>query len=79
MERELFRALQAALRRLGRRRGSRRFRYTDATIVEVYYWAVLNDRSVLWACQIVNWPPGLRRGALPSQPDVSRRLRTRSV
>lgn len=79
MERELFRSLKAALRRLGRRRRSQRFRYTDATIVEVYYWAVLNDRSVLWACRPANWPIGLRRGFLPSQSDMSRRLRTNSV
>lgn len=79
MERELFRALRKALRRLGRRRRSRRFLYTDATILEVYYWAVLNDRSVLWACQSGNWPTGLRRGRLPSQSEMSRRLRTPSV
>lgn len=79
MERELFRALKDALTRLGRRRRSRRFRYSDAAIVEVYYWAVLNDRSVLWACRPGNWPGGLRRGPLPSQPEMSRRLRTPQV
>ena len=79
MERELFRALKGALRRLGRRRRNRRYRYTDATIVEVYCWAVLNDRPVVWACQLGNWPPGLRRGPLPSQSDMSRRLRTACV
>lgn len=79
MERELFRALKRALRRLGRRRKNRRYRYTDAAIVEVYYWAVGHDRPVVWACQLENWPPGLRRGPLPSQPEMSRRLRTPSV
>jgi hypothetical protein len=79
MERELFRLFKALLRRLGRRRRNRRFRYTDAAIVEVYYWAVLHDRPVLWACRSSNWPPGVRRGALPSQPEMSRRLRTASV
>lgn len=79
MERELFRTLKRALRRLGRRRKNRRYRYTDAAIVEVYCWAVLNDRPVLWACRPENWPPGLRRGPLPSQSDMSRRLRTPSV
>lgn len=76
MERELFSQLRSGLRRLGRRRRNRRFRYTDATIVEVYYWAVLHDRPVAWACRRSNWPPGLRRGPLPSQPEMSRRLRT---
>jgi hypothetical protein len=79
MERELFRAIKAALRRLGRRRRNRRFVYTDATIVEVYYWSVINDRPVVWACQQENWPDGLRRGLLPSQSEVSRRLRTAEV
>lgn len=79
MERELFRALRTALRLLGRRRRSRRFRYTDAAIAEVYCWAVLHDRPVHWACQPRNWPPGLRRGPLPSQPVMSRRLRTAQV
>jgi hypothetical protein len=79
MERELFRALKRALRRLGRRRKNQRYLYTDATILEVYCWSVLNDRPVVWACQPENWPRGLRRGRLPSQSDMSRRLRTASV
>lgn len=79
MERELFRAIKAGLRRLGRRRKNRRFAYTDAAIVEVYYWGVINDRPVLWACRAGHWPPGLRRGPLPSQPCASRRLRTPGV
>jgi hypothetical protein len=79
MEREQFRALKVELRRLGRRRQSGRFTYTDATIVEVYYWGVMHDRSTLWACQQENWVPGLRRGPLPSQPEMSRRLGTGSV
>lgn len=79
MERELFRMVKAALRRLGRRRASRRFTYTDGVIVEVYYWSVINDRSVQWACRSENWPAGLRRGPLPSQAEMSRRLRTKSI
>ena len=79
MERELFQMLKVKLRRLGRRRKSLRHRYTDATIVEVYCWAVLNDRPVYWACDQSHWPTGLRRGPLPSQSDMSRRLRTASV
>ncbi len=79
MEREFFRALCRLLRRLGRRRRSGRQRYTDGTILAVYAWAVLNDRPVVWACDPAHWPPGLRRGPLPSQSAVSRRLRTPSV
>lgn len=79
MERELYAGVIAALRRLGRRRRSRRQRYTDGTIVAVYFWAVLNDRPTYWACDAANWPPGLRRGVLPSQSVMSRRLRSGGV
>lgn len=75
MERELFTLIRRTLRRLGRRRRNRRFAYTDAVIVEVYCWAVICDRPVVWACDPGNWPIGLRRGGLPSQSIVSRRLR----
>jgi hypothetical protein len=79
MERERLRKVQGLLRRLGRRRSSRRQRYTDGAIVEVYFWSVICDRPVAWACDPSNWPPGLRRGTLPSQPAMSRRLRTAAV
>lgn len=79
MERELYAKIRAALRRLGRRRRSRRQRYTDGTIVAVYCWAALHDRPTCWACVADNWPPGLFRGPLPSQSIMSRRLRTLSV
>lgn len=79
MERERLRWVQRALRKFGRRRRNRQQRYTDAAIVEVYYWAVINDRPVDWACRPENWPRGLRRGPLPSQSLMSRRLRTVSV
>lgn len=75
MERELFTLIRRTLRRLGKRRRSRRFAYTDAAIVEVYCWAVICDRPIVWACDPRHWPAGLRRGGLPSQSIVSRRLR----
>jgi len=79
MERRLLVLLRRRLRALGRRRGSRRLTYTDSTIVEVYLWSVINDRTVKWACRIENWrgvrpPPGL-----PSESQMSRRLRSESV
>jgi hypothetical protein len=79
MERELFFRIKERLRRLGKRRTDPRQLYTDATIVEVYHWAVLNDRPTVWACDPGNWPPGLRRGPLPSQSAMSRRLRSGRV
>lgn len=79
MERDVFRFLAAILRELGRRRRSSRFRFTDATILEVYLWSALCAKPVSWACVRDNWPRGLRRGTLPSQSVVSRRLRSASV
>jgi hypothetical protein len=79
MERRLLKAVRRRLRELGRRRLNARFAYTDATIVEVYLWAVINDRPTCWACDPENWrgvrlPPGL-----PSASQMSRRLRSKSV
>lgn len=79
MERELFRKVKDLLRRLGTRRRSHQQQYTDGAILEVYYWSVLNDRPVVWACKEGNWPSGLRRGSLPSQSQMSRRLRTKAI
>lgn len=76
MERERFRMIKALLRALGCRRRRRAQRYTDGTILEVYFWAVINDRPVLWACDPAHWRPGLRRGPLPSQSLMSRRMRS---
>jgi len=76
MERDLFLAVRALLRQLGRRRRDPRQAYTDGAILAVFYWAVINDRPVSWACSSEHWPRGLWRGPLPSQSCVSRRLRT---
>ncbi len=79
MERELYTWLLEHLRRLGRRRESRRQQYTDGTILAVYLWAAIHDRPTYWACDRANWPKGLFRGPLPSQSVMSRRLRTPAV
>jgi len=79
MERERFCKVKRLLRRIGRRRQTRRETYTDGTIAEVYFWSVICDRPVVWACKPDNWPPGLRRGPLPSQSVMSRRLRSGRV
>jgi hypothetical protein len=60
------------------RRGKRR-RYSDASIVKVYFWSTLCDRPVSWACDAENWSEPLLIETigfdLPSQPTMSRRLR----
>jgi len=56
-----------------------RGRFGDDEILAVYFWAVIHDRPVSWACDRAHWPRELMRHAPPSQPTMSRRLRTASV
>lgn len=77
MERELWESLCRLAGMLYNRQGHSYF--GDDVIVAVYWWAVVHDRPVAWACQRVHWPPDLGSRRLPSQPTVSRRLRSRSV
>lgn len=80
MERERFLYLFRLLKQLAaEHRSPRRSLHPDHVIVAVFLWAVLCDRSVMWACRQHNWPPGSRRFDLPSQSSMSRRLRHQSV
>jgi hypothetical protein len=77
MERELWTALCALAARLHNRLTPAR--YSDETICSVYWWAVVHDRPTSWACRRENWPADLVRRSLPSQPTMSRRLRTEGM
>jgi len=74
MERELWRWIVWALRRLPRR-WLRRGVYDNRAILGVALWAAVHDRSVWWACQRCNWPVQAWRRKLPDQSTMSRRLR----
>lgn len=78
MERELFQFAKEALSALGQPRRSRNI-FSDRLIVLVYYWSVINDRPVSWACIADHWPGTIRPRRLPLQSRMSRRLRTKSV
>ena len=77
MERELWTTLCAFAARLHNRWTPAR--YGDEAICAVYWWAVVHDRPTSWACRRENWPTELVRRRLPSQPTMSRRLRTAAV
>jgi hypothetical protein len=77
MERELWTALCHVAARLHNQFA--RSTYGDDVICAVYWWAVIHDRPVRWACDASNWPCSSRRLVLPSQPTMSRRLRSASV
>ena len=78
MECELFQFAKEALGALAQPRRSRNT-FSDRLIVLVYYWSVINDRPVSWACVADRWPGTIRPRRLPSQSRMSRRLRTKSV
>jgi len=78
MERQLWRSIVGLVATLGQPPRPR-CRYSDATIVAVWYWAVIHDRPCSWACDRRHWPIDLRARPLPSQSRLSRRLRTASV
>jgi hypothetical protein len=52
--------------------------YTDEVIIAVYWWSVVHDRPVRWACEPRHWPVEFGQ-RLPSQPTMSRRLRSGSI
>jgi Transposase DDE domain len=79
VEYQLWAAIIAVVRRLDRTPRPTRHHFRDADVVGVYYWAVVHDRPVAWACRRANWPIHRRRAVLPSEATLSRRLGTPSV
>jgi hypothetical protein len=79
MEHQQWKAIVAVLVTLGKTPKSTAFNFSDEEIVRVYYWSVINDRSVRWACCRKHWPIHLRKRPLPSPTTMSRRLRSLSV
>lgn len=81
MERALNKLVQikAILRSLrAQSRGPRQV-YTNATVVLIFYWSVLNNQTRRWACSPDNWPLKRPPGGLPSPSQFSRRFREQPV
>ncbi len=76
MERKLWTRLYPIVVAVCQRISHPKVVFTDRWILLVYFWAVLHDRATAWACQRINWPDDLGPARLPSQPTMSRRLRT---
>jgi len=79
MERELYRSLYETVYQLGRSRRTKHVVFSDVRIVLVYFWAVLHDRPIRWACRSSQWPAAARQFSLPSESTMSRRLRRDEV
>ena len=79
MEGELWRQVYALTKRMGKSKGVVRGTYSDVQIVAVYFWSVLHDRPMCWACDHRNWRGSGLAKHLPSTSTLSRRLRSASV
>ena len=78
MERELWRVIRTALRRLPRR-WPRNASYSNTEILAVLLWAALHNQPICWACRRSSWPIQAWRRRLPDQSTLSRRLRDERV
>jgi hypothetical protein len=81
MEHQLWKSIVAILATINKVRKTADFDFSDEDIVRVYYWSVIHDRPVCWACLRKNWPIHLQKRSrkLPSPTTMSRRLRKPSV
>lgn len=50
--------------------------YSNAMILLIHFFGVMNDRSASWACDRRNWPLWCRRLKWPSYSQFNKRLRT---
>src|SRR5262245_6393898 len=73
MERELWPRLYRIVREVEASIRQKSVRYQPSVILTVYFWAVLHDRPVSWACKPRNWDTVLRPPCLPSPATMSRR------
>src|SRR3954463_10911949 len=76
MERELWKVVYRALKKLARRFEQSYVQLHAWRIAAVLLWAALHDRPVRWACDKRNWSTTrLRPGRLPSEATMSRRAK----
>lgn len=78
MERDLWKMIVAEVRSVNGQ-GNGRWTFAVEDVVLAYFWAVLHDRPVSWACRRCNWPLYAWRQPLPTPSTMSRRLRTTPV
>jgi len=79
MERELWSELYSELLRFDRCVGVKGEYFSDGAIAATQLWAAVHDRPTSWACRRENWSSVEPPFDLPSQPTMSRRLRTAGV
>lgn len=75
MEHQLWKKILVVMKTINKPRRNTRCTFPVEEIVRVWFWAVLHDRPVSWACDRRNWPLHERRRSLPSSSTMSRRMR----
>src|SRR6185369_3375687 len=75
MEGQLWKGILMIFSQVSKRPKLARCTFSDEDIVRTFYWAVIHDRPISWACCRQNWPPYARRRSLPSNSTMSRRQR----
>lgn len=79
MERELWKIVYTALRKVARRFDQKYVQLQPWRIAAVLLWAALHDRPVSWACNPRNWTTTRRRpDRFPSEATMSRRAKKTS-
>jgi len=79
MERELWKVVYTALKKVARRFHQKYVQLHPWRIAAVLLWAALHDRPVSWACDKRNWATTQRKpGRLPSEATMSRRAQKTS-
>lgn len=75
MEGELWKKVYKIVMEMAKNKTIKRATFSNAQIVLTYFWAVIHDRPVYWACKKKNWPIYYRRNSLPTPSTMTRRLR----
>lgn len=78
MECDLWRMIVAVVRK-SKTRHDGRWTFAVSDVVLAYFWAVLQNKPVSWACDRRNWPLSAWRQPLPTPSTMSRRLRSPAV
>ena len=79
MEDELFKQVYHLIKQTAKNKTLKRATFSHAQILRTYFWAVIHDRPIYWACKKKNWPIYHRRHQLPTASTMSRRLRTKAI
>lgn len=78
MERELWKTIVAALKRLPPT-WPRNAEFSNRQVLAVVLWAALHDRPISWACARRHWPSQAWRRMLPHQSTMSRRMQSATL